>query len=507
MGWLLLAGLALFGWTVASHLLHQYALPALAAAGGASAITAALIGMSGDTSVEPGRPAPRLKTWLMRASGPVICLSFVPIFAVSFAGLVTRLQQVPVESFASPIVAALTLVAALLVMSWVAGHLVNVNRFSLNGFYRNRLVRAYLGASNTKRRPNPFTGFAPDDNLKLATLWHPAQPDAAAHVDPDDAIECTKPLHVVNTTLNLVRGERLAWQERKAESFSMTPFFCGNFYEGYRRTDEYGGRGGITLGTAVSISGAAANPNMGYHSSPAVTFLLTLLNGRLGAWLGNTNRHGDDTYRKSAPGWAVRPLLDELTGGTRADAPYIQLSDGGHFENLGVYEMVLRRCRMIVACDASCDPTAGFTDLGNMIRKVRIDFGIGIEFGEPIRIAPRSAQEPGLACAIGRIRYSQADGSGAADGTLLYIKPTLGLRDAVVPYDVYSYARSSDAFPHEPTSDQWFSESQFESYRALGEHAVTAIAGPRAVQHGGMTLKALMEAVRSRRVSEPLPSH
>ena len=110
----------------------------------------------------------------------------------------------------------------------------------------------------------------------------------------------------MNTTLNLVRsGDKLAWQQRKSESFSMTPFFCGNHRQGYRPSADYGGHSGISLSTAMAISGAAANPNMGYNSSPSVGFLMTLFNARLGAWLGNTNRYGQMTYRRNGPHQAL----------------------------------------------------------------------------------------------------------------------------------------------------------------------------------------------------------
>jgi hypothetical protein len=261
---------------------------------------------------------------------------------------------------------------ALAVVGAGMGVAVNVNRFSLHGMYRNRLIRAYLGASNSKRNPDRFTGFDLKDNLKLHDLW-----------SRERGAQTERPLPLINTTLNLVvSGDKLAWQQRKAESFSMTPFYCGNFYEGYRHSEEYGGEGGITLGTALTISGAAANPNMGDHSSPALSFLMTLANARLGAWLGNTNRHGDKTYDRPGPRWAVGALVAELFGMTTARGGYINLSDGGHFENLALYEVVLRRCRFVLVCDAGQDPKTGFSDLGIAIRKIRIDFGVPIEFQE-----------------------------------------------------------------------------------------------------------------------------
>ncbi|HWA16011.1 MAG TPA: patatin-like phospholipase family protein [Gemmatimonadales bacterium] len=363
---------------------------------------------------------------------------------------------------------------ALAALSITMSRFVNVNRFSLHALYRDRLVRAYLGASNLGRRPDPFTGFADDDDLPLTELRN-------VQAEPPLEHEVRAPLLVINTALNLVRTQRkLAWQQRKAESFSMTPLYCGNFYEGYRPTAEYAG--GISLGTAMTISGAAANPSMGYHSSATVTFLLGLFNARLGAWLGNTNQRGDSTWQLAGPRWAAATLLADLLGYTDANNKYVNLSDGGHFDNLGLYEMVLRRVRNIVVCDAGSDASFHFEDLGNAIRKIRIDFGVSIDFEPEIRILPKDGTGgPGLYCAFGTINYQCVDGSEVSNGRICYIKPTVRGRSHP-PYDVTSYSRGSPPFPHETTADQWFDESQFESYRALGVHAIKAICGDAAVR-------------------------
>ena len=225
----------------------------------------------------------------------------------------------------------LSLLLFLAALGVLASRVVNVNRFSLHGMYRNRLVRAYLGASNGlkdgQRLLDPFTGFALNDNLPLQKFAS------------DDA----RPLPIVNATLNLVEGDNLAWQQRKAESFSMTPYYCGSWSEGYRDSAVYGGPRGITVGTAMTISGAAVNPNMGYNSSPVLAFIMGLFNVRLGAWLGNPNIMGNDSYGSTGPKSALMPLFAELFGLTNSHRRYVNLSDGGHFDNLGLYEVVLRR--------------------------------------------------------------------------------------------------------------------------------------------------------------------
>jgi len=356
------------------------------------------------------------------------------------------------------------LAAAAALLSWR----VDINEFSMHHFYRNRLVRCYLGASHV-RKPQSFTGFDSHDDVRLADLAGPG---------------FTGPYPLVNTTLNLVSGEDLAWQQRKGASFIFTPKFCG--YQiaghpgargdarpdptgaatcpGYRETRHYAypELGGISLGTAMAISGAAASPNEGYHSSPATAFLMTVFDVRLGWWLGNPA--GKKPHR-SAPKFALVHLMRELFGLTNQRSNFVYLSDGGHFENLGIYELVRRRCRYIIACDAGQDGDLGFEDLGNAIRKCRTDMGLDIEIDvDSIR---RQANGPSRwHCAVGSIHYEMVDRS-ASTGTLVYIKSSLTGDEAA---DVLSYHTQKPAFPHQSTADQWFDESQFESYRKLGYH-------------------------------------
>ncbi|MFZ0311816.1 MAG: patatin-like phospholipase family protein [Candidatus Korobacteraceae bacterium] len=340
---------------------------------------------------------------------------------------------------------------ALLVLSQVTARYININRFSLHAMYRNRLIRAYLGASNPKRNAARFTGFAPEDNLLMRDLR-----------------TGFRPFHVVNVALNLVSGERLAWQQRKAQSFTLSPLHSGNYELGYRDSAEYGGRDGITLGTAVTISGAAASPSMGYHSSPVKGFVMTLLNARLGAWLGNPGDAGERTWRQDGPRSAVGSLVREALGLTDNASAYVYLSDGGHFENLALYEMILRRCRQIVVLDSGCDPAFTYEDLGNALRKVRIDLKVPVDF-EDQYIHPM--REKKRRCAIATIRYSAVDATWP-DGQLIYIKPMLL---GTEPPDVEAYAAANPSFPHQSTGNQWFNESQTESYRMLGLHTLDEI--------------------------------
>ena len=289
-----------------------------------------------------------------------------------------------------------------------------------------------------------------------------------------------KLMHVVNTTLNLVGGKNLAWQQRKAEPFSVSPLHSGCFRVGYRNSRDYGGRAtnGISLGTAATASGAAASSNMGYYTtSPLISLLLTLFNIRLGLWLGNPGPHGQSTYHLGSPTLSFQPVLSEAFGMTDDTNPYVYLTDGGHFENLALYEMVLRRCHFVVVADGAQDESFRFGDLGNAVRKIRIDLGVPIDFWDvPIYPqAPPAGEGRGLYWALARIRYTSVDkGPGVRDGVLLYIKPTVYGDE---PRDVLEYKKSFPAFPHQSTGDQFFDEPQFESYRMLGSHIMDQICG------------------------------
>ncbi|MGH6961534.1 MAG: hypothetical protein ACREE7_13715, partial [Dongiaceae bacterium] len=202
----------------------------------------------------------------------------------------------------------------------------------------------------------------------------------------------------------------------------------------------------------------------------------TLFNVRLGWWLGNPGKAGKDTWFEAGPRGMLKPLLGELFGLTNWQSPQIYLSDGGHFDNLGLYEMVLRRCRVIVVSDATADADCEYFDLGMAIRKIRIDLGVDIVMGPLPKLTPRDKlRDPPAAddhrryCGIGVIRYPE---SPASPGYLLYLKPGV---HGDVPADVLDYALKHVVFPHDSTADQWFDEAQFESYRRLGRHMVETV--------------------------------
>lgn len=390
---------------------------------------------------EPGAGTPVIT--VRSADEPGQWAQFTAVAAAEYA----TLRSAFAPPWMLPALALAAFLAALL-LSWR----VNINVFSLHHFYRNRLTRCYLGATNGARRPHALTGFDPADDVPLAEL------------------RGQKPLHIVGTAINLNRGRQLAWQSRRAASFTFTPLHAGyapasaQVAGGYHPVAEYGqdtdGQP-FMFGTAVAISGAAASPNMGYHTSPAVAFLMTVFNVRLGHWCGDT-RHGE-AWRRRDPALGLRYWCAELTGTADQDYPFVSLSDGGHFENLGIYELVRRRCTLILASDAGADPKYAFEDLAGAMRKCYTDFGVEFDFGasKVDDIRPDRDQPGARHYAIATIKYP----GGAAPGTLIYWKASL---TANMPPDIMNYRRTRNDFPHETTADQFFGESQFESYRHLG---------------------------------------
>lgn len=356
------------------------------------------------------------------------------------------------------------LLAAAIVLSWR----VDINEFSVHNLYRNRLIRCYLGASVPRRKAQPFIGFSDGDNFPLTDLQIPIE-----STNPEDG----RPLPIINTSLNVVRGKELALQSRKARSFAFTPLYAGftrqlpggrNWQSFFGRTSEAGCHWpgyprGVTLGTAVTISGAAASPSMGSYSEPSLAFLMTLFDVRLGWWAGNPIRK---SWQRGSPVVGFWRLLCELLGSTNDDSNYLYLSDGGHFENLAIYELVRRRCKVIVACDASCDEEYKFTDLHNAMERCRTDFGVEITLPDINSLKPTDAGGESRSKAHfvrGTIRYPDGE-----KGTIFYVKPTLVDGDSA---DVLAYKKENPHFPHDTTANQWFDEAHFENYRALGQAA------------------------------------
>lgn len=385
-------------------------------------------------------------------------------------------------------------------LAWLLAQLINANLFSMHTFYRNRLTNAYLAASNKTDREKRDI-FRDEDIGVHAT-------DAINLKDLADI----KPYLIVNTTLNLV-GEKndLAWQDRKAASFIMSPLYCGYVLDGTRnnakeclnKTISYARKNRaaykqknekapneyfLKLDLAMTISGAAGSPLGGFHTKPGVSMLMALGGIRLGWWLPNPaetkwwgGQYGRYQLFSDTP--LLTTLRKEISGKADETEEIVYLSDGGHFENLGIYELVRRRCALIVVSDAGEDHLFNFDDLANAIHKIRVDFGVEIEVDvselRPKKIPGNDGAEKFSAKSrfssknfvIGKIKYASSaktEFKNEKDGILIYIKLSLPVSAESRAIDVLNYAALNNQFPHESTLDQWFSEEQFEAYRQIG---------------------------------------
>ena len=461
---------------------------------------------------------------------------------------------------------------------------VDVNLTSIHGLYRDRLANAYLLGLDARGRVDV------EEDIPLSAL--------CCH-----AAGSTAPYPLINVALNLQGSKDIGLRDRRSDFFIFSKRFIGGARTGYcRSTTMEQVFPQIDLASAMAISAAAASPNMGRGTSPALVAFMTLLNVRLGVWVPNpgaledevsgrrTNgRAGADAdhqrsrgftfeqvfadelgsvkarweqlgqraagrrlaestaptpahglaglafsgggirsatinlgivqvlhragifdhfdymstvsgggylgssisalmRHKTAPppsaaptaptsslqsaastfgsrfNWRVRPraFVREMTMRLDEEHRWVNLSDGGHIENMACIELLRRRCKLIVIGDGEQDSRHGFGGLATLLRTARLDLGIHIDIGlEGLRLGDGRHCKAHMA--IGRIAYP-----GESEyGYLLYLKSSCtGDEDDVIG----EYRGRNETFPHESTADQFFDEGQFEAYRALGQH-------------------------------------
>jgi len=350
--------------------------------------------------------------------------------------------------------------------------LTNVNFTSLHRYYRNRLAETYLLRQN-------------DDSVKSLN------PQPLSELRATD--RSTAPYHLINAALNLPSSDVAELRGRDCDFFLFSKHFCGSPVIGYQATDQWEAADAhLDLGTAVAISGAAAAPQMGMGSIRGASFLLTLLNVRLGYWLRKPS--ASRPMRKlrqalTAPGPVY--LLREALNSMDQSLKYINVSDGGHIENLGMYELLRRRCKYIIAIDGECDPDLVFPSLMKLQQFAKIDLDVEIEMEVkrlkwiefiPAEARPRDDEKNADALvrpvkerirysrghfAVGKIKYAPDENGNPVTGWLIYVKLSITGNE---PDYIKDYRRRYPDFPHESTADQIFEEDQFEAYRRLGDH-------------------------------------
>lgn len=495
-------------------------------------------------SLRPGEKEEKTLTVEVRGdSGPVL-----PVSLVLEAGV----AQTPRYASGTPSIerlkgpdpgpALLGLFATVLLSILLGQTWPFLNNSSHQSLYSARLTRAYLGASNPVRVSGAGHSVAdviPGDDADLAGYWPPPEQEGS-------------PIHLINVTINETIDGRsqIQQQDRKGDGMALGPcglsvnvehhmvlsfgkpqntdpvgsevsvypkgtgvfrvFDCPFAEENGRRFPVFAGEM-LPLGNWVGISGAAFSTGTGARTNLGLSLLAGLGNVRLGRWWDSGVIRPAPKHRKIglrfedflARAFPVQIyLLDEFLA--RFPGPsrrHWYLSDGGHFENLGGYELIRRRLPMIVIVDAEQDGDYTFGGLSNLVRKARLDFGAEIRFLTeaeldeevdssvrryfgPVEHLQRGSWKDGKLVEADPTGFSHAHAALALvnynfpktpPSRLLYIKPTLTGDE---PADLLEYHKSNPPFPHEPTSDQFFDEAQWESYRRLGEHIAEKLFGP-----------------------------
>jgi len=343
---------------------------------------------------------------------------------------------------------------------------INPNRTSLFRLYRDRLSKAFLFDPDPRRRDNygDLQAYAP----KLHEI---------------DTNLC--PFPIVNASLNIEGSQYANKRGRNADFFIFTPEYIGSDATGYIGTRQIKEKEPtLDLGTAMAISGAAVSSNMGALTIKPLAFTLAFLNIRLGYWLRNPYVfHKSPALLSRLTDVRGLLLLKEMFGQITEKSPTVYLTDGGHIENLGLYSLLKRRCKVIIAIDAEADPAMSFGAFLTLERYARIDLGAVIELPwRAIRECALSTNAafdkadgdgsaipstPAPHCAAGEFQYGPGE-----KGILLYVKASLsGDEDDYI----LDYKRRNRAFPHETTGDQFFGEEQLEAYRALGFHIMKGL--------------------------------
>ena len=417
-------------------------------------------------------------------NGGGISAAVVPVASALFLyGLALSAYWIALFYFAETWVRWVLLGAVALAL--ITGWRVNLNYISIHRYYRDRLMETFmpdLPAGETTQ-----TGPAVGANKALLSDMCGAAETASEAKHPGLPGADVAPYHLINTNVVLVDSDDRRLQLRGGDSFILSPLYSGSGATGWVPTKELT-KSPLTLATAVAISAAAANPNTGVGGegatrNPLLSLVMSLLNIRLGFWVPN-------------PGSGKRPSANHFRAaryeisphGYEESRPLLQITDGGHFENLTLYELVRRRVSLMICCDGGADPDFSFSDLQVFVRRIGSDFGAQVEFDESNHLEHMIPQEPdpdkvrdqdpdtpaypvgtkfaNRGYVKGEIFYPpDHDGGESEKSTFILIKTTMIKQ---IGLTLKGYKGKHPDFPDESTADQFFDEEQFEAYRELG---------------------------------------
>ncbi|MEP6899148.1 MAG: patatin-like phospholipase family protein [Rhodanobacter sp.] len=368
-----------------------------------------------------------------------------------------------------------------------------INRSSLHAFYRSRIARTYVSVGNS---PDADVTTAPQ--RFPASPLQPKAPGAANDVkkltellDGDDIglpdyrpHEHGGPIHLINCCINQTIDDRTDTYNADRKGVYLTVSSLG-LETGTKSPPLHTGTDDplahSTLAEWIAVSGAAAGSGMGSLTRTGISALFFLSGFRLGYWW--RNRLNLPQFWWTRLGKSRAALQEMLARFPGLKSPVWYLSDGGHFDNTGVYSLLKRELKLIVLADCGADPSYVFADLENLARKARMDMDTAIDFIDPESLPPEIGASlcarfgtpdsimPGPGnqhLLLARITYPGSGGTGC----LLVVKPRLYCD---LPLDVAGYADRNRDFPQQSTAQQFFDESQWESYCQLGEVLGAAI--------------------------------
>jgi predicted acylesterase/phospholipase RssA len=383
-----------------------------------------------------------------------------------------------------------TLIGAAIFVAALTGWFVNTNQTGLHRFYRDRLMEAFMPDDKALR----------DDVNRMACEANEfSLPEAWA------GDRAKGPYHIVNTNLVLSNSDARKFRTRAGDNFILSPFLVGSSATGWLRTEgsEFDD---MSLASAMAISAAAANPRgaaggKGVTRNSSVAIVMSLLNVRLGYWVRNPNPRAvkndpaPPRLHTAVPSRSRRPNhfwpggFYALSGrGYREHSKWLELADGGHFENLAVYELIRRRCGLIVVVDGGQDNASSYSDLVTAVQRASEDFGAEVRFDMKVWDRPRwDWRDSGPAQLIAKsdntdypkgaefaekgyfvasIDYGARGGGGwPRRGVIIYLKSTL---IPALKIRAKGYRGAHADFPQQTTGDQFFDEEQFEAYREVG---------------------------------------
>jgi hypothetical protein len=383
-----------------------------------------------------------LKVMLLAAGIAVPLLCLLLFFTVYAAGVRHIDGQLPWWNLYHYSNGMGVLAMLALALTGVAVFILNINLTGPHRFYRDRLAAAFVKKSDDD-----------EDSVALEEL----NPTRRA------------PYHLVNTTVNLPSSNNSSLRDRRADFFLFSKYWCGSPVVGYDKTRAW--KMNVTkpdLATAMAVSGAAASSHMGLGSMPTLVALLTFLNVRLGFWI----RRPGQNHFPQVPGFTC--LMREMTGiGMSEKRAWLNLSDGGHIENMGAYELLRRRCKYIICVDGEADPAFTFGGFMTLKRHAQLDFGVRIEPHLDVIRPDAETTHSQAHATLCRIHYpAAADGRPAATGLFLYLKLSVTGNESEL---IRRYRTICPDFPHQSTLDQFFGEEQFEAYRELGVHVAEGL--------------------------------